>query len=103
MVVVLPSPGGVGDRAVTSTSRPSGRSASEARCVEVDLGLVVAVGHQVLLGDPEGLGRDLRDRAQDGCVGDLDVRQHLVDLSSWCVPCGRSAEDDGAVAVEQDP
>ena len=43
---------------------------------QVDLGLVVAVGDQVLLLDPQGLGRHLPDRSQRGAVGDLDVRQH---------------------------
>ena len=66
---------------------------------DVDLRLVVAVGHQVLLGDPQRLVRDLADGPQDGGVGDLDVGLHGAP-SGGCL--GASAEDDGAVAVEQD-
>ena len=44
---------------------------------QVDLRLVVPVGHQVLLRDPERLPSDVLDRPQYGGVGDLDVRQHV--------------------------
>ena len=43
---------------------------------QVDLRLVVAVRHQVLLLDPERLGGHLPDRSQRRGVRDLDVRQH---------------------------
>ena len=57
--------------------QPAERPVGERRQVgRVDLRLVVAVGHQVPLRDPEGLGGHLPDRAQRGGVGDLDVRQH---------------------------
>ncbi len=47
---------------------------------EVDLRLVVAVGHQVLGIDPQLVPRHPRDRVQLGRGGDLDVRQHSVSL-----------------------
>ena len=56
---------------------PAERPVGEGRQVgRVDLGLEVAVRHEVLLRDAERLGGHLTDRAQRGGVGDLDVRQH---------------------------
>ena len=53
MVVVLPSPAGVGVIAVTRISLPSGLVLEAVDVVERDLRLVVAVGDQVLGLDPE--------------------------------------------------
>ena len=55
---------------------------------QVDLGLVVAVGDQVLLGDAEGVGGHVLDRLQGGCVGDLDVRQHARSSLGGARVCG---------------
>ena len=57
--------------------QPAERPVGERRQVgQVDLRLVVAVRDEVLLVDPEGLGRHLPDRPQRRGVRDLDVRQH---------------------------
>ena len=67
VVVVLPSPAGVGLIAVTSISLPSGRSCERGEVVERQLGLVVAVGLQVLVGDAELLGASSVMRCSVAC------------------------------------
>src|SRR6185436_10112789 len=47
--------------------------------LERNLGLVVAVGLQVLLGDAEFLQRDFGDALQFRRLGDIDVRWHVQD------------------------
>ena len=54
---------------------------------QVDLGLVVAVGHQVLLGDPEPVAGHVGDAVHHRGVGDLDVGQH-GDSLPWDATCG---------------
>jgi hypothetical protein len=44
--------------------------------LERDLGLVVAVGVEVLLGDAQALERDLADALQLRCLRDVDVGRH---------------------------
>ena len=53
MVVVLPSPAGVGLIAVTRISLPSFFALQRVEVLEGNLGLVVAVGLEVLLGDAQ--------------------------------------------------
>ena len=76
VVVVLPSPAGVGLIAVTRISLPS--LPALLRCDELgrDLRLVVAVGQEVLRRDAE-LGADLHDRLLLRRARDLDVGFHF--------------------------
>ena len=76
MVVVLPSPAGVGLIAVTRISLPSFFDFSVSRYWQRDLGLVVAVGFEVLLGDAQPLQRHLGDALQLRGLRDLDVGRH---------------------------
>ena len=73
VVVVLPSPAGVGVIAVTRISLPFGLALQRLDVVHRDLGLVVAVGLEVLRRDAELLARDLEDRPLLGGLRDLDV------------------------------
>ena len=73
VVVVLPSPAGVGVIAVTRISLPSGRSCQRADVVEGDLGLVVAVGDQMLRRDAEAVLCEIENRALGGCPRDIDI------------------------------
>ena len=75
VVVVLPSPAGVGLIAVTRIRRPSFAERLEAMNLRRDLGLVVAVGQQVLGRDAERLA-DLPDRPLRRGARDLDVGLH---------------------------
>ena len=75
VVVVLPSPAGVGLIAVTRISLPSGRRLGVARQSSEILRLVVAVGLERVVGDAEPRG-DLRDGQQLRLLGDLDVGPH---------------------------
>ena len=72
VVVVLPSPAGVGLIAVTRISLPSLPLVERGDEVGRDLRLVVAVGQQVLGRDAE-LGADLQDRLLLRGARDLDV------------------------------
>ena len=60
MVVVLPSPGGVGDIAVTRMSLPERAVGEGGEVTEVDLRLDVPVRHQVLARRSPGLRGHLR-------------------------------------------
>ena len=73
MVVVLPSPAGVGVIAVTRISLPSGRSCSEPDVIKGDLRLVVAVRDQVLRRDAEALLGEIEDWALGGRPRDIDI------------------------------
>ena len=73
MVVVLPSPAGVGVIAVTRISLPSARSLQRADMVEGDLRLVVAVGDQMRGRDAEAVLGEIEDRALGGRARDVDV------------------------------
>ena len=76
VVVVLPSPAGVGLIAVTRISLPSGRSSQTVDIVERDLGLVVPIGLEVLVIDAELVGGELRDALHLRALGDFNVRGH---------------------------
>ena len=73
MVVVLPSPAGVGVIAVTRISLPSGAVLQRADVVEGELRLVVAVGDQMLRRDAEAVLGDIEDRALRGRPRDVDI------------------------------
>ena len=73
VVVVLPSPAGVGVMAVTRISLPSGRFAERGDVVERDLGLVMPVREEVLGRDAKLLGRDFENGPHLGGLADLDV------------------------------
>ena len=76
VVVVLPSPAGVGLKAVTRISLPFvGFVLQAVDVIEVDLGLEVAIGFNACRGDAEA-GGDLSDRLQGGALGDLYVGTH---------------------------
>ena len=73
VVVLLPSPSGVGVIAVTTTYLPFGRSVSSRRMrVERDLRLGRAVQLELLVADPE-VGRHVDDRSRADGPGDLEV------------------------------
>ena len=74
VVVVLPSPAGVGVMAVTRISLPSGLPVERGDVVEGDLALVVAVGLHMFGRDAELVARDVDDRPHLGGLGNLDVR-----------------------------
>ena len=73
MVVVLPSPAGVGVIAVTRISLPSGAVLQRADVVEGELRLVVAVGDQMLRRDAEAVLGEIEDRALRGRPRDVDI------------------------------
>jgi hypothetical protein len=95
VVVVLPSPAGVGLIAVTRISLPFGRSPAPSMKSCADLGLVMAVGQQRLGRDAQ-LRADLLDRlllrgARDFDIGFGDTR------------CGKGRTgDDGAACIAAD-
>jgi hypothetical protein len=72
VVVVLPSPAGVGLIAVTRISLPSACLSAGLDEVGRNLGLVMAVGQQIFARDAE-LGADLLDRFLVRRAGDFDV------------------------------
>jgi hypothetical protein len=90
VVVVLPSPAGVGLMAVTRISLPS-RASGRGQGLRVhkgqgQLGLVVAVGDEVFFGNAQSLLRQFGDAAHAGQAGDLDVagRQNvLLKVCRW--------------------
>ena len=86
MVVVLPSPAGVGLMPVTSTSAPSGWSPDAVDEVEADLRLVAAVRLQRVVRNAQPR-RDLGDRPQS-CVARAISRSvlHLTLLSLRLMP-----------------
>ena len=73
MVVVLPSPAGVGLIAVTRISLPSGLFGERLDEVHADLRLVMAVGLELLGRDAEPVARDLDDRPHLGGLGDFPI------------------------------
>ena len=73
MVVVLPSPAGVGVIAVTRISLPSAPVLQRADVVEGELRLVVAVGDQMLRRDAEAVLGEIEDRALRGRPRDVDI------------------------------
>ena len=73
VVVVLPSPAGVGVIAETRISLPFGLLLQRLDEVHRHLGLVVAVGLEVLRRDAELLARDVDDRPLLGGLRDFDV------------------------------
>ena len=97
VVVVLPSPAGVGLIAVTRISLPSGRRFLRRQPVERDLALGAAVGHERVLGDGEAT-RDLRDRCSLVILRDLDVGLHRRLSSSGFGPAS-VAHSDAPFAV----
>ena len=74
VVVVLPSPAGVGLMAVTRISLPR-RSGSAAMASKLDLGLVGAVAIE-RLGGQAGAGADFLDGFQHRGAGDLGIGGH---------------------------
>ena len=88
VVVVLPSPAGVGLMAVTRISLPSLLPCTDCDELGRDLGLVVAVGQQMLRRDAD-LGADLLDRLLLGRARDFDVGLefgHRQKIPSVAVP-----------------
>lgn len=75
VVVVLPSPAGVGLMAVTSTSLPVGTVRQPGVDRFGQLGLVAAVGLQLLRQDPQAVG-DFMDGQHGRRLRDLDVSLH---------------------------
>ena len=72
VVVVLPSPSGVGVMAVTTTYFAFGRSAQLVDRLEPDLGQVVAVRFEQVRADAH-LGGDVGERRQRAGAGDLEI------------------------------
>ncbi len=96
VVVVLPSPSGVGVMAVTSMYLPCLRLLEPVAHVEVDLGLVAAEQLQLARLEARLLG-DLEDGPQLGGLGDVDVARHgALDLDGH--QPGSPASRSGTIA-----
>ena len=80
MVVVLPSPAGVGVIAVTRISLPFGLSLQRLDVVHRHLGLVVAVGLEIFRRDAELFLGDVHDRPLLGGLRNFDVGLRLLML-----------------------
>ena len=80
MVVVLPSPAGVGVIAETRISLPFGLSLQRLDVIHRHLGLVVAERFEVLRRDAELFACDVDDRSLFGGLGDGDVGERLLVL-----------------------
>ena len=75
VVVVFPSPSGVGVIAVTSTYLPDGVADDPAKGIEMDLRLGGAVGDDLFLFETE-VPRHFADRLEFGGAGDLEITRH---------------------------
>ena len=75
VVVVLPSPSGVGVMAVTSTYLPIGITCDPAQGIEMDFGLGGAVRDDLFFFESE-VPRHLSDRLEFGGAGDLEIARH---------------------------
>ena len=76
MVVVLPSPSGVGVMAVTSTYLALGRSLQAVEHIQVHLGLEPAIGIYIVPTQAQ-VGGKVDNGAQAGRLGNLQVTEHI--------------------------
>ena len=101
VVVVLPSPSGVGVMAVTMISRPFGWSARRSRMSSLTLALYGPYDSSSSGRMPE-LGRDVGDRPQVRALGDLEAAGHGAGMGCW-IRAGQPAAASPTDGVAPDP